>query len=256
MSLIQADFLSETLHMYVGVNVILPVPRDPNAPLNNLPVLYLLHGMSDDFTAWQRKTAVERYALENNLAVVMPNGGMSCWENMAHGGAYRDFICDELPRRIRAWFPISADRDRNFIAGCSMGGLGAFRIGLDQPEAYSVIGAFSSPHFEYRCEAPANAAMLERVYGGDIDPHDAEIEANARAVAGGALPVRVFQTCGDRDLLYDEIHASRDFLASLGGSLTLRFETLPGRHDWALWDEALRRFIEFLDLPKPAGRVF
>lgn len=257
MSLIQMSFFSKALNMYTGANVILPLPQDPSVPVRELPVLYLLHGMSDDCTAWQRKTAVERYALEHNLAVVMPNGGMSSWENMAHGGRYRDFVLDELPETMRGMFPLSAAREKNFIAGCSMGAFGALKLALARPEAYAAVGCFSGSHFEYRSENPINRAMLARVYDdGQIDAADARTAADARAAAAGNLPLRIYAACGDRDLLRENAEKSRDFLQSLGGSLEVRFEMLPGRHDWMLWDESLRRFIEFLDLIPPQNPVF
>ena len=256
MSLIQVSFFSEILNMFTAANVILPLPQRPEAPVRDLPVLYLLHGMSDDFTAWQRKTAVERYALGHNLAVVMPDGGMSSWENMRHGGRVRDFVLDELPEVMRRMFPLSAAREKNFIAGCSMGGCGALKLALARPNSYSAIGCFSGAHFEYRSENPVNRGMLARVYDGEIDAADARIEADAKSVAAGRLPVYIYHSCGDRDLLREDAEATRDFLSSLGGAVDYRFEMLSGRHDWTLWDESLRRFIESLPLVPPQQQVF
>ena len=97
MSLIQMRFFSEELNMFTGVNIILPLPRDAKRPVSSLPALYLLHGMGDNHTAWLRKTCVERYALKKGVAVIMPDGGLSCWEDMVHGGKYRSYVCGELP---------------------------------------------------------------------------------------------------------------------------------------------------------------
>lgn len=256
MSLIQMSFFSETLNMFTAANVILPLPQRPETPVGDLPVLYLLHGMSDDFTAWQRKTAVERYALEHNLAVVMPDGGMSCWENMRHGARVRDFVLDELPETMRRMFPLSAAREKNFIAGCSMGGYGALKLALARPESYSAVGCLSGAHMEYRSENPINRSMLDRVYDGEIDAADARIVEDAKTVAAGKLPMYIYHSCGDRDLLRENAEKTRDFLSSLGGAVDYRFEMLPGWHDWTLWDESLRRFIESLPLTPPQQTVF
>ena len=64
MSLIQMNFFSEALNRMTSANIILPTPRRASAPLRDVPVLYLLHGMGDDHTVWLRKTGVERYALD------------------------------------------------------------------------------------------------------------------------------------------------------------------------------------------------
>ena len=42
------------------------------APDADPPVLYLLHGLSDDDTIWLRRTSIERYVSAMGLAVVMP----------------------------------------------------------------------------------------------------------------------------------------------------------------------------------------
>ena len=110
MSLIQMRFFSEKLNMFTTANIILPLPRDAAKAAGNLPVLYLLHGMGDDYSAWLRKTSVERYALETGCAVVTPDGALSCWEDMVHGAAYRSYVTEELPGIIRKTFPISANR--------------------------------------------------------------------------------------------------------------------------------------------------
>ena len=128
MSLIQMRLFSQALNMFTPVNVILPQPRDAHRELQPLPTLYLLHGMGDDATAWMRKSCVECYALEHGLAVVMPDGGLSCYENMIHGERYRDYLLLELPHVMRSCFPMSPRREENFIAGCSMGGCGALKL--------------------------------------------------------------------------------------------------------------------------------
>ena len=117
MSVIEMRFFSECLNMFTNANIILPLPRDAKAKIDALPVLYLLHGMGDDATAWLRKTSVERYALSRGTAVIMPDGALSCYENMAHGARYRDYICRELPKLMQENFPLSTQREKNYIAG-------------------------------------------------------------------------------------------------------------------------------------------
>ena len=75
MILSQINLCSDELSTRCTVNVLLP-QRKPTDPQDNyrtpFRVLYLLHGYSDDQTAWQRSTSIERYAEGLNLAVVMP----------------------------------------------------------------------------------------------------------------------------------------------------------------------------------------
>ena len=257
MPLIRMNFFSEALNMFAPVNVILPLPRSANAAAEELPALYLFHGMGDDHTSWLRKTAVERYALEAGLAVIMPGGGLSCYENMAHGVRYRDFMADELPRVMRRTFPLSAAREKNFIAGCSMGGFGALKLGFAEPEKWSAIGILSAAHMEYRPDSPRVQAALWRVYGGDIDGCDEKIVRDVARDNESGPALRVWHACGTQDRLRENALKSRAFFESLPeGKIDYRFEELPGRHDWALWDAMAARFIEWLNLPRPEVHLF
>ena len=61
------------------------------------PVLYLLHGLSDDDTIWLRRTSIERYVAPLGLAVVMPQVHRSFYADEAYGGRYWSFLTEELP---------------------------------------------------------------------------------------------------------------------------------------------------------------
>ena len=256
MSVIQMRFFSEALNMFTSANVILPMPRDAKREVSPLPALILFHGMGDGYSAWLRKTGIERYALQHGVAVIMPDGGLSCYENMVYGARYRDYITLELPKIMGETFPLSAERDQNFIAGCSMGGFGALKLGLANPNKWSVIGCFSAAHFEYQPPSPRNQTMLKRVYGDSLEEFEAQIAADALSCAKGKLPLRIWHSCGDEDALKTNALRSRDFFEALpAGAIDYHFEMLPGRHDWALWDECARRFMESLNLPEPEVRL-
>ena len=107
MALMHVNFFSNALGMCVACDVILP---QKTAPEHGFKTLWLLHGMSDNHTIWGRRTSVERYVDKYDLAVVMPNGHLSSYANMAHGGKYFTYIADELPKIMRGFFPLSARR--------------------------------------------------------------------------------------------------------------------------------------------------
>lgn len=67
MALIEISAPSDVLQTTVSFNVILP--ENGAAPCRTL---YLLHGMSDDHTAWLRRSSIERYVEDAPLAVVTP----------------------------------------------------------------------------------------------------------------------------------------------------------------------------------------
>lgn len=252
MALNQLHFYSDALGRYSTVNVILPLPRRLHGGMKPLPVLYLLHGMGDDYTAWIQRTGVEEYALRAGLAVVMPDGGLSCWENMAHGGAYRSFILDELPRVLRACMPLSGRREENFIAGCSMGGFGALKLGLAAPEMWSVIGCFSAGYREYRSDSPRMREMLRNAYDNGLREIEAQVERDILRAA--RLDTQIWHGCGDRDTLRTYAEEARDFMAGVDG-LDYSFHLMEGGHNWLLWDRMLERFIADLPLAAPEARL-
>ena len=102
-----------------------------------------MNGLSDNDTAWIRRTSIERYAMKWNVAVVMPNGERGWYTDAVAGYKYYSHIAYEVPRIARSFFPLSDKREDNFIAGISMGGYGAIKIGLLNPEIYSVVGSLS-----------------------------------------------------------------------------------------------------------------
>ena len=113
MALLESRFESQILDLSIGVNVILP--EHPQAWDTPPAVLYLLHGLSDDHTIWNRRTSIERYAADYNLAVVMPDAYKSFYCNMEHGSDYWTFLSDELPMLISRWFNVSADPQASFV---------------------------------------------------------------------------------------------------------------------------------------------
>ena len=123
MALLHTQFRSDALQIAVSVDVILP--QEACLKGRKPPVLYLLHGLSDDHSIWLRRTSIERYAEALGLAVVMPAVNRSFYADMAYGAKYWTFVSEELPRVMHGFFPLSDKRADTFVAGLSMGGYGA-----------------------------------------------------------------------------------------------------------------------------------
>jgi S-formylglutathione hydrolase FrmB len=124
MALIHTNFFSESLGMCVAVDVILPqasnrlIGMETTTTAEKHPVLWLLHGASDNHTIWQRRTSIERYVAPLGLAVVTPNAHLSSYADMAHGGKYFTYMADELPRLMRTFFPLSDKRGTTTSPAC------------------------------------------------------------------------------------------------------------------------------------------
>lgn len=145
----QVGFFADTLGVNTSLVVLLPQPAltqigvAPVVREHGTPVLYLLHGLSDDSSIWTRLTSIERYAGELGVAVVMPQVERSFYCDMANGDAYWTFLSEELPAVVAANFKVSTAREDTFVAGLSMGGYGAFKWALRQPERFGAAASLS-----------------------------------------------------------------------------------------------------------------
>lgn len=259
MALLTCDFFSDALEMGTSITVVLPqrtaaqigVATD-GAPTGPPPVLYLLHGLSDDHTAWTRYTSIERYATAAGLAVVMPAVGRSFYADEVGGHPYWTYLSEELPEIVASFFGVSQRPEETFVAGLSMGGYGALKLALRHPERFgaaaSLSGALDLREMATRAD---RKGLFQRVYGDQgAGPDDDLFELISRA-DGSALPP-LFLSCGlEEDRL---MRANRRFAGeATARGAQVRTLFLPGRHDWANWDRVIPEVVAWLPLPgRPA----
>ncbi len=255
MALIQLDCFSHTLELSVSLNVILPQDRigaRASSPDAGLPTLYLLHGLSDDHTAWVRQTAIERYANARGLAVVMPAVNRSFYADTAWGQPYWSYVSEELPELMRRFFPLSAARENNFVAGLSMGGYGAFKLALHRPERFAAAASLSGA-LDIAASFDSDRgkewdAFMTRVFGDMADfrgsGHDLLHAAERLVDRDGDRP-RLYQCCGTEDFLYQQNLRFRDHARQLG--LDLNYHEHEGfGHTWDYWDARIAEVIGWL----------
>lgn len=258
MALLNVYFFSEVLGKQVQMNVILPQTsrgmigmKSIENKVETYPTLYLLHGMSDDHTIWERRTSIERYASEKGIAVVMPNGDLSWYTDMKYGGRYYTFMAEELPAVCRDFFPkMSSKREETFVAGLSMGGYGAFKLALRAPETFScgasLSGALDFSTFYDRTK-PGFAEMIAgdcetEFRGGDNDL----FAVSERLIKSGRPLPRLYQWCGTEDFLYQDNLRMRDHLRTLGYDLT--YKESEGNHNWQCWDKWIQDVLNWLPI--------
>lgn len=221
------------------------------------PLLFLLHGWSDDESIWVRRTSIERYAARHGLAVVMPRVELSFYQNTHSGMRYWDFLANELPRRVRDWFPVARDSENTFAAGLSMGGYGALRLGLACPERFAAVASLSGAVDVRECAGGAlsdgREAKFEAIFGPapQAPGDDADLFALARELATLKTPApRIYLCCGTDDFLLSMNRRFRDHLAAAG--LPADYREGPGDHDWDYWDRQIEEVLAWM-LPGPAS---
>ncbi|MEW2379029.1 alpha/beta hydrolase family protein [Micromonospora sp. NPDC047812] len=256
MALTRVDFHSEVLGLSTSMTVILPqrttsqIGMSGSAGQGEPPVLYLLHGLSDDDTIWLRRTSIERYVAPLGLAVVMPQVGRSFYTDEEHGNRYWTFLTDELPRLCHEFFRLSARREDTFVAGLSMGGYGALKWALRDPgrfaAAASLSGALDVVNRRRHPTAPLDPDVWHTVFGErTVTGTDDDTVALLDAATGADLPA-LYVACGTEDFLYEDNLTFVTAARERGVPLTVDFS--PGTHDWAYWDAKIQDVLAWLPL--------
>ena len=260
MILNEVNFFPETLGLRSTMYVLLPQRTLAETRTKRKPkyrTLYLLHGYSDDHSAWQRWTAIEKYVEGLNLAVVMPAVHLSFYNDMAYGGKYWQFISEEVPAVVRDMFPLSADRKDNFVAGLSMGGYGAFKLALTHPERYAAAASLSGALDIWSVVNPRSdrnnevwLAQMRTVFGdlSKVPGSKLDLIALAKKVAKSSVKPSLYQCCGTEDVLYPDNIRFRDAVHKL--PLDLTYEEGPGEHVWPYWDKMIQNVLAWMFPPK------
>ena len=263
MAVMTLRFNPPSLGLATQVRILLPTgihPQDTDfrklyADMQKFPVLWLLHGGSDNYADWHDCTTVQLLSDRYGYAVVMPDAQMSSYANMAHGPALRDYYRYELPEYIYTHFPISRKREDNFISGMSMGGAGALKFALLDPQRYSVCVPISSGvevvrNYAARTGRATSNKFFQNIYGHEDDPSGVLgteediywlLEQNVKN--GTELPR--FEFCvGLEDFTREGNLEFHRFASSLGVQIPWVEE--HGIHDWNSWNLYIPEVFSFI----------
>lgn len=246
MALLEYCFRSETLGQHVMANIILP---ECEPPKDGFPTLWLLHGLSDNHKSWCRSSNIEKYVEKRGLAVVMPDAYRSFYTNMQSGQRYWDYIAEEIPYIMRRTFRLSENRKDNFAAGLSMGGYGAFKLGLRYPERYAAVGSLSGA-LDIVNRIPESDTSLytemRNIFGDEeiLERDGGNLLSLVNAVEEPEKYPRFYQACGTEDFLYMD---NQNFLSAADAAgLDITYEESRGDHNWIFWDEYIQKFLNFI----------
>lgn len=262
MALLHCDFFSDVLGLSTSMTVILPQRTSAQIGLRGAvrgepdrghPVLYLLHGLSDDHTTWLRRTSIERYVAPLGLAVVMPAVHRSFYADQVHGNRYRTFLVDELPGVVDAFFRVSRRREDTFVAGLSMGGYGALTWALAHPDRFAVAAGLSGAlDVERLRRSGSHPGVLVDAFGDrPLRGTPDDPTWLLRQVEPAALP-QLYVCCGTDDPLHAQNRAFAEACTAHGAAVRTDFG--PGAHEWGYWDARIQDVLGLLPLGAAAPR--
>jgi enterochelin esterase-like enzyme len=217
-----------------------PPGYDPQAR-QSYPVLYLLHGYSDDASAWI-SVGRANVLLDNLIAqgkakamiIVMPLGygapeivapeprGFAPELRKQNFDRFSQALITEVIPQVEAAYRVSSDRNSRAIAGLSMGGSESLLTGLNNLDTFAWIGAFSS-------------GGLPEDFSTDFPGLDAKTNDKLHVL---------WIACGTDDRLIELNRKLRTWLDSKGIHNT-GIET-PGMHAWMVWRRNLAGFAGLL----------
>ena len=231
------------------------LPTDYETSTRRYPVLYLLHGLGDDHSAWAYMTNVSGYAAAHQMIIVMPDGGRSWYVNSATDpkAKFEDFIAKELITFTDSFYRTIPLPRARAVAGLSMGGYGASFIGLKHYKKFAAIGTFSgavaiSRNTPQAGDAAAQARLrqFDALFGapGSKERDERDPFVLLEKIPAAEMPM-LYIACGGQDFL---IQQNRDFVKLLGDKkIPYEYrEISPRVHSWDFWDDNIKIFLNML----------
>ncbi len=229
------------------------------------PVLYLLHGLSDDASGWT--TAGRANIILDNLiaqgkakpmimvntlgyGVPNPQAGLApvMGEPEKQFGNFTSSVLNEVMPIVEKTYKASKDRNLNAIAGLSMGGAETFYIGLNHIDKFAYVAGFSSAFVMYPGAAGrggGDAAGGGRASGPRLLDPEVFAKAFPSLDAKAAAQLRLlYVACGTEDNLLATNRQFKEFLKSK--DIQFKDVETPGAHTWMVWRRNLTEVAPLL----------
>ena len=225
---------------------------------DHYPVLYLLHGLTDNDHAWTQKGQMERVLDEliavgeiPPMVVIMPNAGdrdtRRVWNGYFNmpGWRYEDFFFQELLPAVEAKYRAGGSKAQRAVAGLSMGGGGSVGYAISHPDLFCACYAMSAwLDGEHRDNVDADDKM-SHLNNAVHDHNPIKILENADEQQLTAIrSVRWYIDCGDDDFLLEQ--NVNLMLQMRKSKVQHQLRVRDGSHNWEYWHNALRLCLPFV----------
>ena len=249
---------SKVLGASVKYNVYLPSGFDKSE--KQYPVIYMLHGLSDTYTAWVERGGMQTVADEligtgelRDVVIIMPNAGgpdiHNTWNGYFNmpGWNYEDFFFKEFLPQVERKYRIISDKGHRAVMGLSMGGGGSAVYCQRHPDMFSSCYAMSAWLENKQGQVGGKDLKKDKSYyvSKAVNDHSALafIDNADEATLKSLRTVKWFFDCGDDDFLVRlsfELHMK---MKEKGVKSELRVRN--GVHNWEYWHTALRTALPF-----------
>jgi len=241
------------------------LPADYETSQRTYPVVYLLHGYTDDHTGWLQFGEINRYADKAiadgtipPMIIVMPNGDSSFYINSYDGKEkYEDFFIREFMPSIEKSYHIKAQKKYRGIAGLSMGGYGTLIYAIKYPDLFAAAAPFSAAVMDDAAitSMPDNSysATFAQLFGRNLKGKErlskawydnSVLKLVETRSADDLKKVRYWIDCGDDDFLTKGnclLH-----IALTEKKVPHEFRVRDGAHTWTYWRTGITDALSFI----------
>jgi enterochelin esterase-like enzyme len=241
------------------------LPADYETANRSYPVVYLLHGYSDDNTGWLQFGEINRYAdkaiAEGTIPpmiIVMPDAQTSWYINSYDGKEkYEDFFIKEFMPYVEKAYRIKTEKKYRGVAGLSMGGYGTLMYTMKYPQLFAAGAALSAAVFpdDQMVTMPDNnwENVFGQLYGRGLKGNDrinkawqsySILNMVQNKTADELKTVRYWIDCGDDDFLTKGnclLH-----IALTEKKVPHEFRTRDGAHTWTYWRTGITDALQFI----------
>ena len=256
-------FKSKIVDYPVKYSVYLPDGYESSQ--RSYPVVYLLHGFSDDETGWvqfgEAGDLADKGIADGSFPaciLIIPDGKVTWYCNSANGkDRWEDMFINELIPNVEKQYRIRGKKEFRAIAGLSMGGYGALQLSMRNPEIFSSCVALSSAVFsdEEITVQPDQSytSYFKNIYGNDLKGESRLSESwkehnplhLIHTVPAEKLKgIRFYIDCGDDDFL-----SKGNSLLHIGMrdlNIAHEYRVRNGGHSWSYWRTGLSDGLKFI----------
>ncbi|TLX75796.1 esterase family protein [Labilibacter sediminis] len=245
----------------VNYSVYLPPCYDSSE--RSYPIVYLLHGYSDNETGWIQFGEINRTAdkaITNGdippMIIVMPNAKVTWYVNKYDGtDNYENMFIEEFIPHIEKKYRVREGKQYRAVSGLSMGGNGSLIYALKHPDKFGSCAAFSAAVYT-NSEMKKNLEYKKKdwfkpIYGdlenGELPEHwtnnnvlDIIQKGNTKELNS----VKFYIDCGDDDFLYKGNAALHVVMRDK--KIKHEFRIRDGAHNWTYWRTNIIHGLKFI----------
>ncbi|MCC8172508.1 MAG: esterase family protein [Parabacteroides sp.] len=251
-------FASKILNREVAYSIYLP--EDYGTSERLYPVLYLLHGWSDNETSWLQMGNLKHIAdstiasgRATDMIIVMPDAGETWYVDSYDGKEkYETMFFEELIPYIESAYRARPDRQYRAIAGLSMGGYGSFLYSLHHPDYFTACAPLSAAVYTdemmEKSKGNVRGKLFDKLYGpGNLTEHwykNSVLRLLENLPDDRRPDIYYYIDCGDEDTLLHGNNLIHETMQKKG--IRHEFRVRDGGHTWTYWRTALPEVMQFV----------